>query len=105
MTTNSTVTTATSSLTTTNNAAKTVTHILGYPRIGSQRELKFALEKYWRGEIDQKELKEVGSLLRHRHWSDQVGAGLDYVTVGDFAWYDHVLGTSMLLGPHPTAPQ
>lgn len=101
MTTNSTVTTATSSLTTTNNAAKTVTHILGYPRIGSQRELKFALEKYWRGEIDQKELKEVGSLLRHRHWSDQVGAGLDYVTVGDFAWYDHVLGTSMLLGHIP----
>ena len=84
---------------------KTVTHILGYPRIGSQRELKFALEKYWRGEIGQKELKEVGSLLRHRHWGDQVGAGLDYVSVGDFAWYDHVLGTSMLLGHTPKRHQ
>ncbi len=80
---------------------KTVTHILGYPRVGSQRELKFAQEKYWRGEIEQNELKEVGSLLRHRHWGDQVGAGLDYVSVGDFAWYDHVLNTSMLLGHIP----
>ncbi|PSW14383.1 5-methyltetrahydropteroyltriglutamate--homocysteine S-methyltransferase [Photobacterium rosenbergii] len=80
---------------------KTTTHILGYPRIGSQRELKFAQEKYWRGEISQAELKEVGSLLRHRHWGEQTGAGLDVVTVGDFAWYDHVLGTSMLLGHLP----
>jgi len=80
---------------------KTTTHILGYPRVGSQRELKFAQEKYWRGEIEQNELKEVGSLLRHRHWGDQVGAGLDYVSVGDFAWYDHVLSTSMLLGHIP----
>ncbi|WEM43480.1 5-methyltetrahydropteroyltriglutamate--homocysteine S-methyltransferase [Photobacterium sp. DA100] len=80
---------------------KTTTHILGYPRIGSQRELKFAQEKYWRGDISQAELNEVGSLLRHRHWGEQSGAGLDLVTVGDFAWYDHVLGTSMLLGHLP----
>lgn len=80
---------------------KTTTHILGYPRVGSQRELKFAQEKYWQGDIDQTELKEVGSLLRHRHWGDQSGAGLDFVSVGDFAWYDHVLGTSMLLGHLP----
>lgn len=80
---------------------KTTTHILGYPRVGSQRELKFAQEKYWQGDIGQTELKEVGSLLRHRHWGDQSGAGLDFVSVGDFAWYDHVLGTSMLLGHLP----
>lgn len=80
---------------------KTQTHILGYPRVGSQRELKFAQEKYWRGESSQEELKQVGCLLRHRHWGDQVGAGLDCVSVGDFAWYDHVLGTSMLLGHLP----
>ncbi|MEJ2763010.1 5-methyltetrahydropteroyltriglutamate--homocysteine S-methyltransferase [Photobacterium sp. MCCC 1A19761] len=88
-------------MTTTQTTPKTTTHILGYPRVGSQRELKFAQEKYWRGDISQQELKEVGSLLRHRHWGDQVGAGLDYVSVGDFAWYDHVLGTSMLLGHIP----
>ncbi|PQJ66588.1 5-methyltetrahydropteroyltriglutamate--homocysteine S-methyltransferase [Photobacterium angustum] len=80
---------------------KTITHILGYPRVGSHRELKFAQEKYWRGDIDQSALKEVGYLLRHRHWDDQVSAGLDYVSVGDFAWYDHVLSTSMLLGHIP----
>lgn len=84
---------------------KTVTHILGYPRIGSQRELKFAQERYWRGEIDQSQLKNIGQELRHRHWNDQLSAGLDYVAVGDFAWYDHVLGTSMLLGHIPSRHQ
>ena len=83
----------------------TITHILGYPRVGSQRELKFAQERYWRGEIDQTQLKQVGQELRHRHWDDQINAGLDYVSVGDFAWYDHVLGTSMLLGHIPTRHQ
>lgn len=79
----------------------TTTHILGYPRVGSQRELKFAQEKYWRGEISQQELKAVGHELRLRHWGDQAEAGLDFVSAGDFAWYDHVLGTSMLLGHLP----
>ncbi len=104
MTTNSNKALASDKTTTSNKTStldKTTTHILGYPRVGSQRELKFAQEKYWRGEIEQNELKEVGSLLRHRHWGDQVGAGLDYVSVGDFAWYDHVLSTSMLLGHIP----
>lgn len=81
--------------------AKTTTHILGYPRIGAQRELKFGLEKYWRGEIEKSELLELGSLLRHRHWRDQVDTGLDYITAGDFAWYDHVLSTSLLLSHVP----
>ncbi|MBL4828658.1 MAG: 5-methyltetrahydropteroyltriglutamate--homocysteine S-methyltransferase [Aliivibrio sp.] len=80
---------------------KTTTHILGYPRVGSQRELKFTLEKYWRGEIEKQELLEVGSLLRNRHWGEQAGAGLDFVSAGDFAWYDHVLTTSLLLGNVP----
>ncbi len=44
----------------------TTTHILGYPRIGEKRELKFALEKYWRGEIDQAALKQVGSQIRQK---------------------------------------
>lgn len=79
----------------------TTTHILGYPRIGEKRELKFALEKYWRGEIDQAELKQVGATLRHSNWSTQADAGLEYVTVGDFAWYDQVLTTTLLLGHVP----
>ena len=81
--------------------AKTQTHVLGYPRIGEKRELKFAQEQYWRGEIDATQLKQVGSELRHRHWQDQANNGLSYVTAGDFAWYDHVLTTSLLLGHVP----
>lgn len=80
---------------------KTITHILGYPRVGDKRELKFAQEQYWKGEIDQAQLKQVGSELRQRHWNDQAVSGLSYVTAGDFAWYDHVLTTSLLVGHVP----
>lgn len=79
----------------------TTTHILGYPRIGTHRELKFALEQYWRGEIDQAALQQVGSHIRQQNWAVQKEAGLDFVSVGDFAWYDHVLTTSLLLGHVP----
>ena len=79
----------------------TTTHILGYPRIGEKRELKFALEKYWRGEINQSELKELGSELRNRNWNVQAEANLSFATAGDFAWYDHVLTTTLLLGHVP----
>ncbi len=83
----------------------TTTHILGYPRIGEQRQLKFALEKYWRGEIEQSELLATGSELRHQNWLTQKDANLSFVTVGDFAWYDHVLNTSLLLGHIPKRHQ
>ncbi|WP_159738399.1 5-methyltetrahydropteroyltriglutamate--homocysteine S-methyltransferase [Vibrio atypicus] len=79
----------------------TTTHILGYPRIGEKRELKFALEKYWRGEIDQAQLKSIGAQLRGNNWNTQADAGLDFVTAGDFAWYDQVLTTTLLLGHVP----
>ncbi|MCY9804829.1 5-methyltetrahydropteroyltriglutamate--homocysteine S-methyltransferase [Vibrio scophthalmi] len=79
----------------------TTTHILGYPRIGEKRELKFALEKYWRGEIEQAELKQVGADLRSKNWQTQADADLSFVAAGDFAWYDHVLTTTLLLGHAP----
>ncbi|MDG2685660.1 5-methyltetrahydropteroyltriglutamate--homocysteine S-methyltransferase, partial [Vibrio parahaemolyticus] len=79
----------------------TTTHILGYPRIGEKRELKFAQEKYWRGDIDQTELKKVGEDLRAKNWQTQTEAGLSFTTAGDFAWYDHVLTTTLLLGHVP----
>ena len=77
------------------------THILGLPRMGAQRELKFALEKHWRGEIDAAALEEVGRSLRRRHWALQHGSGLDFVTVGDFAYYDHVANHIQMLGCEP----
>ncbi|MDR2031055.1 MAG: 5-methyltetrahydropteroyltriglutamate--homocysteine S-methyltransferase [Azoarcus sp.] len=66
------------------------THILGFPRMGENRELKFALERHWRGEISADDLEKTGRDLRARHWALQREAGLDFVTVGDFAFYDQV---------------
>ncbi len=77
------------------------THTLGFPRMGAQRELKFALEQHWRGEIDLAALEAVGEQLRERHWQLQREAGLDFVTVGDFAFYDHVANHIQLLGCEP----
>ncbi|MEN3365440.1 MAG: 5-methyltetrahydropteroyltriglutamate--homocysteine methyltransferase [Burkholderiales bacterium] len=77
-------------------------HTLGFPRIGAHRELKFALESFWRGETSEAALQATGHELRARHWSLQARAGMDWVTVGDFAWYDHVLNTLALLGAIPS---
>lgn len=77
------------------------THILGFPRIGKQRELKKAVEAYWQGDITLPQLEETGKTLRARHWQQQVDAGLDFVTVGDFSWYDQVLDMSATLGVVP----
>jgi 5-methyltetrahydropteroyltriglutamate--homocysteine methyltransferase len=79
----------------------TCTHILGFPRIGAQRELKFAQEAFWRGEADEADLRGVATTLRARHWQWQRTAGLDFVSVGDFAYYDQMLGMSALLGALP----
>ncbi|WP_220718850.1 5-methyltetrahydropteroyltriglutamate--homocysteine S-methyltransferase [Agarivorans litoreus] len=81
------------------------THVLGYPRIGKQRELKFALESYWRGESSQQELLQVGKNIRQQNWQAQKNSGQAWVTVGDFAWYDQVLNTSLLLGNLPKRHQ
>lgn len=78
-------------------------HNLGFPRIGAQRELKFALEKYWQGTLSAERLTAVGAELRARHWALQ--AGLDLVPVGDFSLYDHVLDTSFLFGNIPARAQ
>jgi len=77
------------------------THTLGFPRMGAQRELKFALERHWRGEIDAVALEAVGAQLRERHWALQRDAGLDVVTVGDFAFYDQVANHIQLFGCAP----
>jgi len=78
-----------------------VAHVLGFPRIGAKRELKTALEAFWRGEIPQSRLLAAGRELRALHWRRQRDAGLDFVTVGDFAWYDSVLQTTAHLGCLP----
>ncbi|WP_426340717.1 5-methyltetrahydropteroyltriglutamate--homocysteine S-methyltransferase [Pseudoduganella sp. S-14] len=77
------------------------THIPGFPRIGAARELKFALERFWRGESSEAALQETASNLRARHWETQRQHGLDFVTVGDFALYDHVANHIQLFGCEP----
>ncbi len=77
------------------------THTLGFPRIGSQRELKFAVEQFWRGELDEAGLNATGRELRLRHWQWQHAAGLRFVSVGDFSYYDQILDTTVLLGAIP----
>jgi 5-methyltetrahydropteroyltriglutamate--homocysteine methyltransferase len=81
--------------------ATMIAHNLGYPRIGPRRELKAALEAYWRQAISEAELRARGAQLRAERWRIQHGAGLDLVPVGDFAWYDHVLTASAMLGAVP----
>jgi len=76
-------------------------HVLGFPRIGARRELKVAVESYWKGKYDPVDLHSVGRELRARHWALQKRAGLDYVTVGDFAWYDHLHNATALLSSAP----
>ena len=76
-----------------------ITHNLGFPRIGAKRELKFALESYWRGESTRDELKVLGAQLRSRHWAQQ--SGLNLAPVGDFSFYDQVLDLSFTLGNLP----
>lgn len=78
-----------------------LTHTLGFPRMGSQRALKFALESFWRGDSTGAELQSTAAQLRQQHWQAQADAGLGYVTVGDFALYDHVANHIQLLGCEP----
>jgi len=74
-------------------------HNLGFPRIGAERELKFAQESYWKGQSSRDELKALGAQLRKTNWKHQ--ADLNLVPVGDFSFYDQVLDTSFTLGNLP----
>ncbi|MGR9101372.1 MAG: 5-methyltetrahydropteroyltriglutamate--homocysteine S-methyltransferase, partial [Gammaproteobacteria bacterium] len=76
-------------------------HNLGFPRLGENRELKFALERYWRGEINSLALNEVSAKIRRRRWQMQADCGMDYIPSGDFSLYDHVLDASVMLGAVP----
>ncbi len=75
------------------------THNLGFPRIGERRELKFALENFWKGELDETALRETGAKLRADNWQGQ--QQLTLAPVGDFSLYDQVLDMSATLGNLP----
>ncbi|NBC84634.1 MAG: 5-methyltetrahydropteroyltriglutamate--homocysteine S-methyltransferase [Bacteroidetes bacterium] len=75
--------------------------VLGFPRIGVQRELKHVLEDYWSGDASESDLHSVGRRLRERHWEKQADAGIDFIPSGDFSFYDHVLDAACMVGAVP----
>lgn len=76
-------------------------HNLGYPRMGSHRQLKKACEQYWQGIIGRSELFMTAKRLQEEHWKIQQDAGMDLIPCNDFSFYDQVLDMSLLLGAVP----
>ena len=74
---------------------------LGFPRMGRDRELKFALESFWKGNSSEAELLDVAKSLRERHWKLQQAARISVIPSNDFSLYDQVLDTLVLLGATP----
>lgn len=77
------------------------TSVIGFPRIGTLRELKFACEKYFKKEITTEELLQTGKALRKTHWKTQNEAGIDYISCNDFSFYDIMLDTAVLFNIIP----
>lgn len=77
------------------------THIIGYPRIGTKRELKFAEERYWKGEINQTQFQTIANQVEASNWQAQIDAGLSLISVGDFVYYDAILTHAVRLGVIP----
>src|SRR5262245_3895299 len=79
-----------------------LSNVAGFPRIGPKRELKFALESHWRGEISEDELLAEAKRIRLDNWRVMQGAGIDLIPSNDFSLYDHVLDAIALVGAVPT---
>ncbi|NNN29317.1 5-methyltetrahydropteroyltriglutamate--homocysteine S-methyltransferase [Streptomyces sp. S3(2020)] len=80
-------------------AARSTVH--GYPRQGPDRELKKAIEGYWKGRVTADALQTTAAELRAANWRRLAGAGIDEVPTGDFSYYDHVLDTTVMVGAIP----
>ena len=79
----------------------TTFHLAGFPRVGAKRELKFAQERYWRGEIAEADLLDIAKKLREINWQHQANANADFVAVADFTFYDHILDLQVATGVIP----
>ena len=77
------------------------TNVLGYPRVGVNRELKKAEEAYWAGKITKNELLAAAALIRRNNWLLQKEAGIDLIPSNDFSFYDQTLDLSLSLGAIP----
>ncbi|WP_386697225.1 5-methyltetrahydropteroyltriglutamate--homocysteine S-methyltransferase [Lonepinella sp. MS14436] len=79
----------------------TTFHVLGFPRVGAKRELKFAQERYWRKELSEQDLLALAKALREKNWKHQAEANADFVATGDFTFYDHILDLQVATGAIP----
>ena len=77
-------------------------HIVGYPRMGPKRELKFALESFWDGKSSADDLQKVAADLRESIWKQMAEAGIKYIPSNTFSFYDQVLDTTAMLGAVPS---
>ncbi|MEU8961523.1 5-methyltetrahydropteroyltriglutamate--homocysteine S-methyltransferase [Streptomyces sp. NPDC048491] len=75
--------------------------VYGYPRQGQNRELKKAVEGYWKGRVTADALRSTGAELRRSNWRQLADAGIHEVPTGDFSYYDHVLDTTVMVGAIP----
>ncbi|MFF2809230.1 5-methyltetrahydropteroyltriglutamate--homocysteine S-methyltransferase [Streptomyces sp. NPDC058000] len=82
-------------------AVTTRATVYGYPRQGQHRELKQAVEGYWKGRVTADALRATAAELRRTHWQELADAGIDEVPTGDFSYYDHVLDASVMVGAVP----
>jgi 5-methyltetrahydropteroyltriglutamate--homocysteine methyltransferase len=89
------------SVTSTSAAAAARATVYGYPRQGDNRELKKAIEGYWKGRVDAGALLAAAAELRRGNWREMADAGIDEVPTGDFSYYDHVLDTTVMVGAIP----
>ncbi len=78
-----------------------LSNVSGFPRIGSNRELKFATEGYWRGQTSVDELAATAKAIRIENWKLMQEAGIDLIPSNDFSYYDQVLDTIALVGAVP----
>ncbi len=76
---------------------------LGFPRIGQNRELKVALERYWVGDLIASERLEAARRIRRENWAFQARTGLDHIPCNEFSLYDHVLDMAVTVGAVPGA--
>ncbi|ERM93583.1 5-methyltetrahydropteroyltriglutamate--homocysteine methyltransferase 1 [Amborella trichopoda] len=76
-------------------------HIVGYPRMGPKRELKFALESFWDGKSGAHDLEKVAKDLKAAIWKQMADAGIKYIPSNTFSYYDQVLDTTAMLGAVP----
>jgi 5-methyltetrahydropteroyltriglutamate--homocysteine methyltransferase len=77
------------------------TSCLGFPRMGKNRELKFALESFWKGNLTEAGLLDVAKKLRRDHWLLQKAIGISIIPSNDFSLYDHILDALVLIGATP----